>query len=384
MKKALIISSLLILIAIQFSGCSIARYSTGDISKNPKVVCLDINDINVLKSFPFYELELKSQDDKLKVTFDQSDKNSKIDNFIKKIKSNAEPGTQVDIGVTYVIKPLITEVKTGENKTFSVKYHHDLIHSSQQISVPVEFPNGQKYTAFLDTGCPGYSLLTSDIVIDNNLEVIPKFGVCKIPILNIGQAQIKDETAFFEQQQWQFRVLNIPLYKFSSLILGRDFIKSFDYVMFDNVHKKAVFSKEDAFAPDNPQLWSSYPFTEDPNGGNTIVVKIPFAGKVLDIAFDSCWAKPGLFINKKHWEAIKQDLNYKLQGKVNRVTYQGVKLPCTKAKVSSLSIGEKTLKNTKIDISDDPNGYSVMGLDYFQDTTVVLDFVNNLLWVKKT
>ena len=383
MKKALI-SSLLICAAMQLSGCSFDRYSTGDISKNPKAVCLDINDINDLKRLPFYELELKSHNETLKVTFNESDKNSKIDNFIKKIKATVKPGTKVEFAVIYTFKSLIREIDTGGNKTFSVKYQTSLVSSDSQVLIPVEFPNGRKYIAYLDTGCPGYGMLTSDIVIDNNLEVIPKFGVCKVPLLNIGQAQIKDGIAYYDEQQWQFRVLNIPLYKYSPAILGREFIRSFDYVMFDNVHKKAVFSKEDEFTPDNPQSWSSYPFIEDPNGGNTIVVKIPLAGKVLDIAFDSCWGEPGLFINKKHWEAVKQDLSFKLHGKSNGTTYQGMKLPCRKATISRLSIGEKTLKNAKVNISDDPNGYSVIGLDYFQDTSVVLDYVKNLFWIKKT
>ena len=371
-----------LLAILQLSGCSFSRYPIGDISKNPKTIYLDINDLNNLKSFPFYELELAYKNEKLKVTFNQTDRNDKIDNFIKTIKSNVKQEDKV--ALIYTIKPLIREIDTGGNKTFSVKYQSSLMSSDSQVLIPVEFPNGRKYIAYLDTGFNANILIPSDIVVDNKLVVVPKSGACHIPVLNIGPAQVKDTIAFIDQQQWQFRVLNIPFYKHSVLILGREFIRSFDYVMFDNVHKEAVFSKEDEFIPDNPQSWSSYPFIEDPNGGNTIVVKIPLAGKVLDIAFDSCWGEPGLFINKKHWEAVKQDLSFKLQGKFNGVTYQGIKLPGRKATISSLSIGEKTLKNAKVHISDDPNGYSVLGLDYFQDTSVVLDFVNNLFWIKKT
>ena len=290
-----------------------------------------------------------------------------------------------------VAKTKNTRFEFGNDKTFSVKYHRSIIYDASQATIPVEFSNGRKYIAYLDTGGPGYAILSSDIVIDNRFPIWPAFysdgnssmGICYIPELKVGTAKIENIIAPYDEYQWQFRIIGIPFYKQQTVILGRDFIKSFDYVMFDNVQSKVVFSKEKAFLPDNPQRWSFYPFIEDSNGGNTIVVKIPLAGKVLDIAFDSCWGKPGLFINKKHWEAIKQDLSFKLQGKINGTTYQGMKLPGRKATISSLSIGEKTLKNVEVHISDDPDGYSVIGLDYFQDTIVVLDYVNNLFWIKK-
>ncbi len=368
---------------LQLSGCSIARYSTGDISKNSKVVHLNINDIQDLKSFPFYELELGYKDEKLKVNFEQADRNSKIENFIKKIKANVKTGTKVDIAVTYVVKPSIREIDTGDNKTFSVKYHRCMIHSAPQVYIPVEFPNGRKYIAYLDTGFNSIIILTSDIVVDNNLVVIPICGACQIPILNIGQAQIKDATVFYDEQQWQFRVLNIPLYKHSAIILGRDFIKSFGYVMFDNVKKEVVFSKNGTFLPEYPHLWISYPFIEDPNAGNTIMVKIPINGNILDIAFDSCGGDPGLVLNKSHWQAIKNDLNIKKLVNSNITIWAGDHWPCKKATVSKISIGEKIIKNAEVNIDENPEHLSIFSLGYFQDSVVVLDFVNNLLWIKK-
>jgi hypothetical protein len=200
----------------------------------------------------------------------------------------------------------------------------------------------------------------------------------------MGPAQIRDTIAFYDEQQWQLRILDIPIYKLASVILGRDFIRSFDYVMFDNVRKEAVFSKEGAFVPDDPQLWSSYPFFEDPNGGKTIVVRIPIAGKVLDIAFDSCSGWPGLCIQKNHWKAIEQDLSFELHGKVDRTTFQGMKFHSQKARISKLAVGEKVLGDVEVHISDDSGAYSVMSLGYFQDTTVVLDYVNHLFWIRKT
>ena len=52
------------------------------------------------------------------------------------------------------------------------------------------------------------------------------------------------------------------------------------------------------------------------------------------------------------------------------------------ATVSELSIGAKTINNANVSIYDDSDGLSMLSLGYFQDTSVVLDFVNNLFWVK--
>jgi hypothetical protein len=361
MNKSMSLFLFLLFALLQLSGCSIARYSTSDISKNPKVVKMEFKSVkDYEKIFSNVKIEPIPDKNALKITYSG-------------------------------LKPMIGSIEVGSNKTFSIKYRRSLIHPAPYVHIPVEFPNGRRYTAYLDTGCPGYCYLTSDIVLDNKLAVLPsgqliKFsgvsGLCYIPILNTGPAQIKDGIALYDEQQWQLRVLNIPVYKQPDVMLGRDFIKSFDYVMFDNFHKKVVFSKEGTFEPENPQLWSSYQFTEDPNGGNTIVVKIPIAGKVLDIAFDSCWGWPGLYLNQNHWKIIENELNFIFRGKVNGITYQGMKLSGKKVIVSRLSIGEKKLKNAKVNISDDSGGYSVMSLGFFQDTTVVLDYVNHLFWIK--
>ncbi|MBN2590294.1 MAG: hypothetical protein JXA96_10565 [Sedimentisphaerales bacterium] len=347
---------------LQLSGCSIARYPTGDISKNPKAVLME------LKSIKDYE------------------------KIFSGVKTEPIPG-QNTVKITMSgLKPVIGSIELGSNKNFSAKYHRSLINQAPNVFIIVEFPNGRKYTAYLDTGCPGYGILTSDIVLDNKLAVLPSgpliqfsgvSGICYIPVLNIGPAQIKDGIAFYDEQQWQFRVLNFPIYKHSALILGRDFIKSFDYVMFDNVHKKAVFSKEGAFVPDNPQLWSSYHFFEDPNGGNTIVVKIPIAGKLFEVAFDSCGDKPGLSLSQKHWQTIEPELVVKRLRKSNVYKYQSGRKSYQKATISEISIGDKKLRNVDVIIDNEPEGYSIFSLGYFQDTTVVLDYVNKLFWIKK-
>jgi hypothetical protein len=361
MKKAVQIF-LSICLLVQLAGCAYTRYSTGDISKNPDVA----------------RYEFQSRED-LKRTFDKIEFKERI------------PDTNAVMLVVSGIKSSIKDIELGETKTFSVKYHRSLVHEAPNVSIPVEFTNGRKYPAMLDTGAPGYIILTSDVVLHNKLSIWPidsnnyaVQGLCHIPELTIGAAKIKDAIVLYDEQQWQFRILNIPVFKFTAIILGRDLIKSFDYVMFDNVRKEAVFSKEGAFKPDNPKLWSSYSFYEDPNAGDTIMVKIPIAGHVLDVAFDSCGAKPGLELNKSHWKAIEKDLTVKRLVDTHVTVWQGERWPCRQATVAKISIGEKTIKNADVNIFDELNKMSIFSLGYFQDTVVVLDYVNHLFWIKKT
>ena len=262
------------------------------------------------------------------------------------------------------------------------------MHPVPLACVSVEFPNVRKYIAYLDTGCPGTFILTSDIILDNKLPILPlqNFtfqGFCRIPVLNIGSAQIKDAVGFYHEQQWQFRIFNIPLYKHPAIILGRDFINSFDYVKFDNVNQEVIFSKDEAFKPDNPRVWASYPFTEDPNRDNTIMVQMSINGKVFEVAFDSCGDKPGLRLNEKDWQIINQKSSIKRLRKSNYYSYQAGYVSFQKATVSEILVGEKILKDTDVLISDDPEHLSVISLGYFQDTIVVLDYVNNLMWIRK-
>ena len=346
MKRFVLVFLLLQFVLVQLAGCSIAPYPTGDISKNPSLAHFDMNNLP----------------------------------FAVKIEHQQDEGKK--------IMRAIPKYELGANKTFSIKYHRSLIYSAPNVNIFVEFPNGRKYAAYLDTGGPGVALLTSDIVLDNRYAIMPvdsnsNVGICHIPELNIGSARIRDVMGYYEKQQWQLRILNIPVYKHSAVILGRSFIKSFDYVLFDNVKKEAVFSKEGAFKPDNPQVWTSYPFTEEPNPGDTIMVKLPIAGQVFDVAFDSCGGKPGLELNKNCWNTIKPKLSVKRLRKSHYYRWQAGRISCQKATVSEISVGEKIIKNADITIDDVPDNLSILGLGYFQDTVVVLDYVNKLMWIKK-
>ena len=209
-------------------------------------------------------------------------------------------------------------------------------------------------------------------------------GVCYIPELNIGSALIKDAMGYDWEQQWQYRFMNVPVDKYSEIILGLQFITTFDYVLFDNVNQEVIFSKEGAFVTDNPDLWQSFPFSIKPDSirNERIMVQMPINGQEYELFFDSCGSAPGLDLSKSDWQTIKPDLTVKQLRNTHRYSYQYGRFSCQEATVSELTIGEKTLKDVEIVIREDPKKLSMLSLGYFQDTVVVLDFVNNLMWIK--
>jgi hypothetical protein len=377
MKTTISMTLFFIYALAQLSGCSRGLYQTDYLSKNPSPVYVDVNN-------PKFGVELMpGQLNKDGTpTYKMNNKNGVISFQVNK-------GDVVANLRHFYITP---NIEFGDDKAISVKYHYSHRNQAPNVYINVEFPNSRDYTAALDTGYMGVALLTSDIVLDNKLaiwsygfDINSASGVCQIPELKMGSIKSHDIVGHYTEQQWQSRFLNRPLYKESAVILGLHFIRTFDYVIFDNINKDVVFSKDGAFTPDNSDLWQSYPFEikQDLGSNERIMVQMPINGKVYELFFDSCGAKPGLILNKNHWQTIKKNLNFKLHGKDVLVTGFGIKMPIQKVTLSEISIGEKTIKNADVYIFDEPERLSMLSLGYFQDNAVVLDFVNNLLWIKK-
>lgn len=361
MNKSLTFVLLLQLALMQLSGCSLAPHPTADISKNSKAIHIEVKTLE----------DFRKLFSNLQITLDPNMKMAKVVYNTKNIKNG------------------IGNIDPGPKEEVSLKYYRSLVHKAPNVSVYIEFPNGRKYPALVDTGFPVNILLTSDVVLDNKFAIYPikncTFqGICRIPQMNIGDIKVKDAQVYYYERQWQLRILNIPIYSHPNIILGLDFIKSFDYVLFDNVKQEVVFSKDKTFTPDNPDSWQSYPFVIKPDSieNDRIMVQIPINGRNYELFFDTCGYKPGLKLNQTDWEALSKNVTFRNLHKTSGDSWQDGRVHFQKATVSELSIGEKKLKNVDVNISNVPEKLSMFSLGYFQDTIVVLDFVNNLLWIK--
>ena len=161
MNRIIIFFLFLQVTLIQLSGCSIARYPTEDISKNPKAIHMEFKGIEDFKKI-FNDVNTEPIPGKNAVTI----KWSGINKFNK--------------------------IEFDTNKTSSIKYHRNIIYQAPHVNIKLELPNGRKHPVFFDTGFNGTILFSSDIALENKLEIYPSgsmlqtrtSGICIIPELN--------------------------------------------------------------------------------------------------------------------------------------------------------------------------------------------------------
>ena len=342
------------------SGCAAGTYRTADISQDPELV----------------HIQFKSLQDAYTL-FDG-------------IKMVIDPETKtLGWDATGVRWAGIKSIEFEDGKTFSAGYYRSFLHRAPNSTIQVEFPGGHKYAAIVDTDFPVHIVLTSDIVVANELPIYPfedrpLQGACRIGELKVGSARVRDVAGAYREEQWQFRILGRPVYKHPVVFLGLPFMASFDYVAFDNVAQEVTFSKDGAFEPDDAEQWTSYPFEIKPdlNGNDKLMVQMPVAGQVCELSFASCGDNPGLHLSRDMWDDLSQPMRVEKQRQTTHYWYQTGVLPCEIATVAELSLGPKTIANAEVLIPDDPERLSLVSLGYFQDTVVVLDFVNKLMWIR--
>lgn len=266
-------------------------------------------------------------------------------------------------------------------------FYFDLI---RLVAVTGQLPNGEKYTTFLDTAYSDYVLVNSLVVLENELAIYPLgisnwfpsyMGLCELPSLQMGQAIIKNPPCMYIQQQWEVKLLGLPIWQQKGFLLGLGILKDFSYIEFNNVKKEVEFSATKIFEPDNPDIWDGYPLEIR---DRRLMVKIPIDGKTLHLMFDTC-GRYGMVARSDIWEQLPPKVR---SGKIRDSRFQTGffgELPCKRTKVKKLAIGNIKVKNAEIIIlpEDSLYGGNYISMEFFKNTTVVLDFKNRLLWIKK-
>lgn len=149
-----------------------------------------------------------------------------------------------------------------------------------------------------------------------------------------------------------------------------------------------MLSADKSFEPDDPMLWSQYAMAiADDAFGQQLFVTMPIGREEMRVAFDTC-SSGCLDVSEASWERLAARLaSYRIfWGRSNYVVY-GMYRHET-ARIKKLQVGERIVRNAEIGIrpadSDLPalEGDGLMGMGFFQDTTIVLDFERNILWVR--
>jgi hypothetical protein len=289
----------------------------------------------------------------------------------------------------------IAEDQREANRYF-VKYHPSYSLNRWMV-VEGTLGNGKKYPVVLDTGASP-ALFVNDIhILENKLAIYPLnsndddstgWGICHLPKLRIGKVTFTNWPCFYREQHTEVRVFGLPVTRGKAIIAGLPALRRFKYVAFDSINKEVEFSFKNVFEPDQENLWAQYSFVieEDLSGNTFLFVKIPIAGKETELQLDTGSGR-GLAISQELWEGILERIqNVKLRKGRDLYPYIG-RLTCKRGVIPRLEVGNRTVSNAKISIF--PNDSSLieqcgglLGMQYFRDTVMVLDFERNLMWVK--
>ncbi len=286
----------------------------------------------------------------------------------------------------------------SRDRSLWLKYKPYYFYMFSQPAVEVEMPGGHRCTGLLDTGYGGSVYVTDLTVRQSDLAVFPMGehsdtgcgqGLCEIPAMRIGTVTVENPPCWYEQRHWQLRVLGVPLYRHKTVLIGMGMISKFSHVLFDNVHRRVRFSREDQFEPDDPSRWARVPFVlERENGGLRMMVDISLGGQEVHVEFDTCGAKPGLILRDDMWDRVSGSVDARGGGKTLHPSYQFGWHWCRRYTLEEIQTGELTLEKTKVDVLPAGSEFGrefegILTLDAFRKTTVVLDFRQNVIWVRK-
>jgi hypothetical protein len=293
-----------------------------------------------------------------------------------------------------------TQIYSDPNvgRTVTVKYDRREFFLSSKVFVPVELPGGRRYSGWVDTGFFDHLYVTDLAVKQCHLAVFPlgrntptggPVGVCEVPSLRLGKLTIAHPHCVYEQRHWQLRFLGIPLYRHGMVLMGLNLMRLFQYVLFDNVRHEVAFGLYDAFEPDDPSQWVRLPFTLEWIGGNLrMMTELSLGRGAAHMQFDTGGSKPGLVLSQAAWQrlGLRADARDRGNGRTGSVQYGW--LPCRMYVLPRLSIDQLNLTKARMGVLPEKSPLLTgmdgnLSLDYFKDTVVVLDFKQNVIWIKQ-
>ncbi len=315
----------------------------------------------------------------------------------------SEPGRQESaISLDTLVKEN-GRILTGK-KTCRIKYHK-LSFSDRNIVVEGEMGiEGNKYPVVLDTGASQAIVLNSELVKKKKLPVYPiengasdfnghKPGICKLSELDIGEITLADWFCIYLESNGPPTLFGIPIasstYGSENIILGLPLLREFKYIEFDNMNSEAELSYYKSFEPLDDNKWEKYPISieEDFHGNAFLFVRLSITGEETELQLDTGSGR-GMAIKEELWEKIRNNLDaVKLKKGRDFYPYIG-NLTCKKGKVPVLELGNRIIKNADISVFKDDSTLldgcdGLVGMQYFMNTVLVLDFEHELMWLRE-
>ena len=300
---------------------------------------------------------------------------------------------------------VIFEIISQETNRVNVKWDKTEIHhqgrcrvkmreNSPNVQVLAEVNDGKIYPVVIDSGATKYLAVTDSLVLDAGLEIYPIYelgknigGLCHLEKLKIGTLTIVNPACEYWLAHYERRVLGHTIWKEKKLNLGLNLMKEFSYILFDNVTREVEFATNNSFNPQDSNKWHQYPISieHDEKQYARLMVDIPLVEQTQRIEFDT-GAAPGLILTESIWAKFSSDLQIRHQEKDRLATPLSGWLPCRKITVEQLALGNISINNARIYVIADDNPFGqdelTLGIGFFKETVIVLDFERNLLWVR--
>jgi hypothetical protein len=262
----------------------------------------------------------------------------------------------------------------------------------ERVQVMGRVNDTREYPVTLDTGYDGYLLVTDTVVRESQLEVYPFAGIgpcmggyCRIDQFHIGQVAIARPMAVYLLGHYEKQILGRPTWTEKKIMLGLKVMSLFAHIIIDNVQDEVLFAMEEPFVPPDPNRWRRYPMNirEEPSIHKELLwVDIPLAGEVRSVALDT-GADLALTISQANWQSLSQEFPPLRQrkGRVRR-PYGWDK--CQVMTLEGLDIAGMSPPRAEVYVNDSYAGGWCLGMGFFTETVLVLDFKSGLLWIRDT
>jgi hypothetical protein len=278
---------------------------------------------------------------------------------------------------------------------FRVKYHPSFGQNRWMV-VEGKLENGKSYPLVLDTGATPALFVTDVHITENKLPIYPfsgdgesvGWGVCCLPGLHIGNLKFDKICCTYREQHTVVRFWGLPVATDKAIIAGLPLLRQFSYIIFDNVAQEVEFSHDIEFQPSESAQWARYKLeiAEDLAGNTFLFVTMPIAGLDTKLQLDTGSGR-GLVMRTGLWNQLHDRIpKVKLKKDAELYPYIGW-FNCQKGKIAELEIGDRLVRDVELAVFPDDcplmeDCHGFVGMQYFNDTVIVLDFERNLMWVR--
>jgi hypothetical protein len=261
--------------------------------------------------------------------------------------------------------------------------------------------NGRTYFTVWDTGASPFIMIEDTQINRHKMPVIffkpddksDSAGLAFAESLQVGPIQYDNAPCVFLKHHAEHRLLGlVPVHRFEWMVLPLDLMAAFGHIEFDQVANEIRLSETEPFRPDDPSQWLALAFEIRQSGMNRLLLQLPVEGIPTTLFLDT-GAAYELFLSNELMQRLHQKRPDFLEARTRRthiyIPYAGGMINSRKFTAGNVHLADRTFDRIEVFYREkDPDPAlpfdGIIGINLFRDTVMVLDFKQNLMWVKKT